>query len=78
MELMSLPVINSLWIYAPVRRKWQSILAMVLFPLSLPLWLVGAFKQRQLISEIKSVITVCDRITALLRKDEAMPPESEA
>lgn len=72
-KVMDFPVVNSVWIYHPSHRKWLSIAAMVLFPLSIPVWLVGVYKQRQLKQELQATVKVASRLTDLLDKQ----PEAE-
>ncbi len=72
-KVMDFPVVSSVWIYHPSHRKWLSIAAMVLFPLSIPVWLVGVYKQRQLKQELQATVKVASRLTDLLDKQ----PEAE-
>lgn len=76
-QLFDYPVVNSLWIYRPARKLWQSILAMVLFPLSIPVWLIGVWKQARLLREVKATIRVCDKIKTLLTTDDAQGQDAE-
>lgn len=76
-QLFDYPVINALWIYRPARKLWQSILAMVLFPLSIPVWLVGAWKQARLLKEVKTAIRVSEKIETLLADDGTQGPDTD-
>lgn len=76
-QLFDYPVINALWIYRPARKLWQSILAMLLFPLSIPVWLVGAWKQTRLLKEVKATIRVSEKIETLLADDGTQGPDTD-
>lgn len=76
-QLFDYPVINALWIYRPARKLWQSILAMLLFPLSIPVWLVGAWKQARLLKEVKDTIRVSEKIETLLADDGTQGPDTD-
>lgn len=65
-KLLDLPVISSQWIYRPARARWQSVAAMVLFPLSLPLWLVGVMRQRRLLASMKQAGVTTRQLLELL------------
>ena len=73
-KLFDVPVITSMWIYRPARRRWQTWLAMLLFPLSLPIWLVGLIKQRHLLSDLRTTLTLTATIQSLLLPDPASAP----
>lgn len=77
-KLFDYPVISPQWIYHPARSKWLSIVCMLLFPISIPVWLAGVFKQRRLLKKLKDTILVSSAITNLLNDDankEDSPPE---
>jgi len=69
-KLFDYPVISPQWIYRPAGSLWQSILAMVLLPLSLPLWVVGAAKQRRLVRSLRATVATSAAIEALLDSQE--------
>lgn len=69
-KLADLPVINVQWIYRPARRTWQSVVAILLFPISIPVWITGVFKQRRLIKELKRCVKVTSEIATLLKKED--------
>lgn len=65
-KLLDLPVIGSQWVYRPATRKWQSLAAMALFPLSVPVWIVGMLRQRRLLASMKQTQTTCSALLGLL------------
>ena len=65
-KLLDLPVISRMWIYRPTTRRWQSILAFVLFPLSIPVWCIGLYKQRHLKTEMRTAQKVLAELEQLL------------
>lgn len=71
-KLLDLPVTGSLWIYRPATRRWMGYAGMILFPIGIPLWLFGMYKQHSLIGELKTSETVLTAILGLLRKDQDM------
>lgn len=75
-KLFDYPVISPQWIYRPAGRLWQSILAMVLLPLSLPLWVIGAVKQRRLIRSLRATVATSAAIEALLLESGEFRAES--
>lgn len=72
-KLFDYPVISSQWIYRPASRRWQSVLAMVLLPLSVPVWLVGVFKQRRLLRKLRTTVAVSNSIASLLNPPDPFP-----
>ncbi|MCM1320183.1 MAG: LptF/LptG family permease [Muribaculaceae bacterium] len=70
-KLFDYPLINAKWIYHPARRRWLSIVCMALFPLSIPVWLMGAYMQHRLLKKLHIIIKVSESIKSLLDKDEA-------
>lgn len=70
-KLLDYPVMSAMWIYRPARRKWQSWLAMILLPVSIPIWLIGMYKQKQLIAEMRISQKVSADIESLLTEMES-------
>ena len=60
--LMDLPVISQQWIYHPAPRRWVSCVAMVLLPVSIPVWIVGVLRQRRLIAQLKQTEHTAGRL----------------
>lgn len=67
-KLLDLPVVGSMWIYRPARKRWESILGLLLFPIGIPLWLFGMYKQKSLIHELRTAEKVLTQIHALLTR----------
>lgn len=65
-KLSDYPVIISLWLYRPVSHKWMARAAMVIFPIGVPMWIVGNMAMRRLRSEIKSILTLNAILSPLL------------
>ena len=68
-KLLDFPVLRSLWVYRPSNRRWLSILLMVIFPIGIPVWMVGLSAIRHLRHELESVDTVATEIEKLLTVD---------
>ena len=64
-KLLDYPVISSMWIYQPVHNTKLGWSAILLFPISIPIWLIGIYKQKQLIDEIRTTLKVTREITAM-------------
>ncbi|MDE6179421.1 MAG: LptF/LptG family permease [Duncaniella sp.] len=64
--LMDFPVLRNLWIYRPSRRRWLSWAMMVLFPVGLPLWLVGRRSLSRLRAELETVSRVAGKLVPLI------------
>ena len=69
-KLFDYPLISPQWIYHPARRKWLSILCMVILPLSVPIWIAGVFIQRSLLNKLRTTVKVSATIKSLLCPDE--------
>jgi lipopolysaccharide export system permease protein len=67
-KLLDFPVIMPQWIYHPSHKKWLSALAMLLFPVSIPIWILGYIKQRRLCEDISATIATCKAVDDLLRE----------
>ena len=59
-RLMDLPIMRSLWLYKPSSYKWIGITCVILFPIGLPIYLLGISSQKHLLNEIKSILKTCD------------------
>lgn len=66
-KLMDFPIIRKLMSYQPCRNVKVGTACAVLFPLGLPVYLVGRFHQKQLLKEIKQTIVVTEQLSAILR-----------
>lgn len=70
-KLLDLPVVRSQWVYRPARAMWQSVLAFCLFPLSLPIWLIGMLRQRKLLSTLRQTQATASALLELLPLPES-------
>ena len=64
-KAMDYPVIRQLLTYQPLKNKTLGIVAAVLFPIALPLWLVGLRHQKNLKRDIQQTIKTCDQLVAI-------------
>ena len=69
LKLMELPVMRRLWLYHPSGNKWLSWAFIVLFPIGIPLYLLGLRSQNKLKEEIQHIITTDNELAALLKTD---------
>ena len=67
-KLMDYPVIRKLWLYQPARSKWVGRIFMCLFPIGLPIYLLGINAQRNLKKELQRVAEVSGQILEILQK----------
>lgn len=65
-ELGKLPVIGSLWIYQPGRKKWFGWIGIVLFPIGIPIYFIGVNRQRKLKKALRSSITIVGKVMEIL------------
>ncbi len=70
-KLLDLPVVRAQWVYRPATRMWQSVAAMMLFPVSIPVWIIGIIRQKRLLASMKLTQSTCKSLVYLLEKDEA-------
>lgn len=71
LKLMELPVMRSLWLYHPSNYRIVGYAAMILFPIGLPLYMLGLYNQRKLKGEIANITALSGEIITLLAKDTA-------
>ena len=69
--LPSYPVVTTLWLYHPVNARWLAWVFMVILPVGVPVWLLALASFRRLRSEMLTVISVSERISALLSESIA-------
>ncbi|MCM1110891.1 MAG: LptF/LptG family permease [Clostridium sp.] len=67
MKLMDIPVMRNLWVYCPGRVRWVGIALALLFPVGIPLWLIGTNAQRSLRREYDAIIRVCYELDTLMK-----------
>ncbi|MBO7610073.1 MAG: LptF/LptG family permease [Muribaculaceae bacterium] len=66
-KAMDFPVIRSLATYQPTTDRRVGMALAVLFPVGLPLYLIGSRHQRNLRRDLSSIVTVCTQLTAILQ-----------
>jgi lipopolysaccharide export system permease protein len=67
-KLLDYPILRTLWVYHPSRKKWLSRLFAIIAPLGFPIYLVGIKSQSNLKDELRRIVTVSTEITALLEE----------
>lgn len=67
-KLSDYPILRSLWLYHPTGLKWVAWSAIVLFPIGLPVYLIGLKQQKDLRDELKRVIKVNGELEAIIGK----------
>ena len=65
-KAMDFPIVRQLLTYHPTNYKGVGTALAVIFPLGLPLYLVGTHHQSNLKKELKTAVHVCDEITKIL------------
>ena len=65
-KAMDYPVIRQLLTYRPTSNKTLGTVMAALFPLGLPLWLVGLRHQKNLKRDLSQTIKTCDQLEAIL------------
>ncbi len=65
-KAMDYPVIRQLLTYGPVGNKTIGTVLAALFPIGLPVWLIGLRHQRNLKRDIQLTIKTCDQLMAIL------------
>lgn len=65
-KAMDYPVIRQLLTYGPTDNKNLGTAVAVLFPIGLPLWLVGLRHQKNLKRDVNQTIKTCDQLVAIL------------
>ena len=64
-KAMDYPVIRQLLTYQPTRNKNASSALIALFPVGLPMWLVGLRHQENLKRDVRQTIKTCDQLIAI-------------
>ncbi|MDE6512050.1 MAG: LptF/LptG family permease, partial [Muribaculaceae bacterium] len=66
LKLSEIPVIRVLWVYAPTPKRWLGYVALVLLPLSVPLWLYGQRSLRNLRNDLVKTGSICGEVEEML------------
>lgn len=69
-KLMDFPVLRSLWLYYPTNYRPAAWTAIILFPVGIPVWLIGLRQLRILRAELECIVKVSDELTRLVEKSE--------
>ncbi len=64
-KAMDYPIILQLLTYQPVGNKTLGSIMAALFPIGLPLWLIGLRHQKNLKRDISQTIKTCDQLVAI-------------
>jgi lipopolysaccharide export system permease protein len=70
-KAMDFPIVRQLLTYHVTNYKQVGTALAVLFPVGLPLYLVGTRHQSNLKKELQNAVRVCDEITDIITKDNA-------
>lgn len=65
-KLMDYPVVRKLWIYHPGVNKWIGRLGMWIFPVGIPVYLLGMRSKKTLMAEMRKIASVSTTIMDLL------------
>ncbi len=68
-KLMDFPILRSLWLYHPTNYRPAAWLAILLFPLGLPIYFAGLRQLRILRAEIGKISSVSDELIMLINKN---------
>lgn len=64
-KLSDYPVLRSLWLYHPTGLRWMAWTAVLLFPVGIPVWLVGIYQQKELRAELHKILRVSAELEVL-------------
>ena len=65
-KAMDYPVIRQLLTYCPVGNKTVGTVFAALFPIGLPVWLIGLRHQKNLKRDVNLTIKTCDQLVAII------------
>ena len=65
-KLLDFPLLRRLWIYRPANSKWLGYTFASIFPIGIPLYLIGISQQKQLKQEIQAIIKVSTAVMEML------------
>ena len=65
-KAMDFPIIRQLLTYCPTSNKNVGTALAALFPVGLPMWLVGLRHQKNLKRDIRQTVKTCDQMTAII------------
>ncbi|MCM1021919.1 MAG: LptF/LptG family permease [Muribaculum sp.] len=70
LKLMELPIMRNLWFYHPTNYKAIAWIFIILFPIGLPLYLVGTHQQQKLKEELQHIVVTSKELINLLNIDQ--------
>lgn len=65
-KLSDYPVISDFWVLHPFPKRWMGVVAALLFPIGLPLYLIGMKFRRSLIAKLERTIVVDNELKKIL------------
>lgn len=65
------PVVTSIWLYRPAPRRWLAWTAIILFPIGIPVWLLGNIYLHRLRRELLTIIRIDSSVMPLLRDGDS-------
>ena len=71
-KLIDFPVIRQLWLYHPSRRQWLGKVLMILFPVGIPVWLIGIRYQKTLKKDLRKIVSTCAAIEKILEEGQGV------
>lgn len=77
-KLVDFPVLRRQWVYRPAPKRWMSWLAILLFPISIPVWIVGMFKQHYLIGDLRKIEQLAITEISLIDKADKSSKNTES
>lgn len=72
-KLMDFPVLRKLWVYKPSERKWIGFVAATLFPIGIPVYLIGISQQKRLKHDLTTIKSVSLKIKEMLLSGKNKP-----
>ncbi|MBR5898555.1 MAG: LptF/LptG family permease [Muribaculaceae bacterium] len=68
-KLMDYPIVRQLWFHQPSSSKWMSYTAMILFPIGLPVYLIGMHCRKRLLKDVAAAANVTREIQTQLKNN---------
>ena len=69
-KLSDFPILRSLWLYHPTNYEIAAKAAIILLPISFPVYLWGRHQQKNLREEVRRIITVADEVIQIEKEIE--------
>lgn len=69
-KLNDFPILRNLWAYRPAKVKWLGYSLTYVFPVGLPIYMIGLYQQKQLKQELQSISDTAWTIMELLPKNK--------